>query len=47
MASVPSPDPEPDTGPIENPQPTVPPVELPLMPDDIDNPDEKYIRSNA
>ena len=38
MATVPSPDPQPDTGPIEQPQPIVPPVELPPMPGDIDQP---------
>ncbi len=38
MATVPSPDPQPDTGPVEQPQPTVPPVELPSLPDDIDQP---------
>ncbi len=38
MATVPSPEPQPDTGPIEQPQPSVPPVELPSLPDDIDQP---------
>jgi hypothetical protein len=38
MATVPSPDPEPDTGPIESPEPTHPPSELPPMPADIDQP---------
>ena len=38
MATVPSPDPQPDTGPVEQPQPTVPPTELPPMPDDNDQP---------
>ncbi len=38
MATVPSPDPQPDTGPAETPQPTSPPSELPPMPADIDQP---------
>ena len=38
MATVPQPDPMPDTGPIEQPQPTFPPSELPPLPDDIDQP---------
>jgi hypothetical protein len=36
MATNPSP--EPDTGPIEHPQPTTPPAEMPPMPGDIDQP---------
>ena len=36
MASVP--DPEPDYGPVETPEPTAPPTELPPMPGDIDQP---------
>jgi hypothetical protein len=47
MATVPPPDPQPDTGPIETPQPTTPPVELPPNPDDVDNPSAKDVRSNA
>ena len=38
MATIPSPDPQPDTGPIEQPQPTMPPSELPPLPDDQDMP---------
>ena len=38
MATVPAPEPEPDTGPIESPQPSVPPTELPPTPDDFDQP---------
>ena len=36
MASVPNP--EPDYGPVDNPQPTAPPSELPPMPGDVDVP---------
>ena len=37
MASIPNP--EPDYGPVDSPQPTVPPSELPPMPGDIDMPE--------
>jgi|GEM_PF-2517988 len=37
MATVPIP--EPDYGPVESPQPTVPPRELPPMPGDVDVPE--------
>lgn len=30
--------PEPDTGPTENPQPAIPPAEMPPMPGDVDRP---------
>jgi hypothetical protein len=33
------PNPEPDYGPVDSPQPTVPPSELPPMPDDVDMPE--------
>ncbi len=36
MASIPSP--EPDYGPVDDPQPTSPPAEMPPMPGDLDNP---------
>jgi hypothetical protein len=38
MASIPTEEPMPDTGPIEGPEPTPMPVELPPMPGDIDQP---------
>jgi hypothetical protein len=38
MATIPPPDPEPDYGPIETPQPERPPNELPPMPGDVDRP---------
>jgi hypothetical protein len=38
MASIPPEEPMPDTGPIEGPEPTPMPVELPPMPGDIDQP---------
>jgi len=38
MATIPSPEPTPDTGPMETPQPTSPPSEMPPMPADIDQP---------
>jgi hypothetical protein len=47
MATIPPTQPEPDTGPIEQPQPTVPPAELPPLPDDVDDPTVREIRSNA
>jgi hypothetical protein len=33
-----NPNPEPDTGPVEQPEPTVPPSELPPLPGDVDQP---------
>jgi hypothetical protein len=47
MSTMPPTEPQPDTGPIEQPQPIVPPAELPPMPDDVDNPAAKEVRSNA
>ncbi len=38
MATIPPIDPQPDTGPVESPEPTVPPSELPPIPDDVDRP---------
>lgn len=37
MASIPNP--EPDYGPVDSPQPIGPPSELPPMPDDVDMPE--------
>ncbi len=37
MATVPNP--EPDYGPVDSPQPTIPPSELPPMPGDVDVPE--------
>jgi len=37
MATVPNP--EPDYGPVDSPQPTSPPSEMPPMPGDIDMPE--------
>lgn len=37
MATVPNP--EPDYGPVDSPQPTTPPSELPPMPGDVDVPE--------
>ena len=36
MATVPTP--EPDYGPVDSPQPTAPPSEMPPMPGDVDSP---------
>ena len=47
MATIPPTEPQPDTGPIDNPSPTAPPEEMPTMPDEFDDPTVREIRSNA
>ena len=37
MATIPTP--QPDYGPVDSPEPTVAPTEMPTMPGDIDQPD--------
>ncbi|HTI30536.1 MAG TPA: hypothetical protein VL405_00265 [Sphingomonas sp.] len=39
MATIPPPDPQPDQGPVETPQPSTPPAEVQPIPGDVDVPD--------